>query len=283
MRAEGRGERVLPGGLFIHVLQKVCHADIAGRFAFVKIALYHFSGNGEGRLRRVRRRGKRLVGGAVFCALINDGVIFVLDRHRAQDMAAFARKIHFGNGGAHPDEDIVCGDNPLLYAVCKNHMEVRPFFRQRGQRRAVPLGGVAAVHQLYLRVKGEIPVEPLQRLRHAGAVGACELRKVFPCHFRELGHLFVAHGAIAERRDVQKQLFLRVQPKLAAKRLFCFEIAFEFRAQKIHHHGARHRGALARHAVRHQALARFFAPACLHTLFCVAVEIEPGRGLLRVG
>ena len=39
MRAEGRGEGVLPGRVLIHVLQKVCHADIAGRFAFVEIPL----------------------------------------------------------------------------------------------------------------------------------------------------------------------------------------------------------------------------------------------------
>ena len=74
----------------------------------------------------------------------------MLNGHGAQDVAAFARHVHLGDSGAHPDGDGVRCHDPLLDRIGKDHVEVGAFPGQFFQRGAVPLAGVAAVDQLDL-------------------------------------------------------------------------------------------------------------------------------------
>ena len=78
------------------------------------------------------------------------------------------------------------------------------------------------------------------------------------------------------------QVLFRVEAELAAQRFFILEVTRKFRAQKIHHHGARHRGVLRFHAVCLQPRGGFPAPAGLHAFFGIAVHVEPRARLLVV-
>ena len=147
---------------------------------------------------------------------------------------------------------------------------------------AVPLAGVAAVHQFHLRVLAQIPVKPAQGLVHAHPVGAGKAGEVGARHAAQFGHLLVGHAGVAEAGNVQVQLLVRVQPELAAQGGLILEVAVELRAQEIHHHRAGHGAVLFFHAVGFQPAGGFPAPAGLHALFGVAVHVEPVAFLLGV-
>ena len=161
-------------------------------------------------------------------------------------------------------------------------MEVGPLLGQCVQMGAVPLAGVAAVHQFHLRVFAQIPVKPAQGLVHAHPVGAGKAGEVGARHAAQFGHLLVGHAGVAEAGNVQVQLLVRVQPELAAHGGLILEVAVELRAQKIHHHRAGHGGVFGLHAVGLQAFGCFFAPAGLHAFFGVSGHVEPVAFLLRV-
>ena len=198
MRGKARAHRLVTRRIFVDILQKVGHPLVGGRIARVKIPLDDLPRDGEGRLRLGHGGGKRIVACHIACVLIDDRVVLMLDRHGAQDMAAFARHIHLGDGGAHPDRDRVCGNDPLLDRVGKNNMKVRPLFRQRLQRGGVPLAGVAAVDQLDLGMLAQIFIEPAQCFLHRDAVCFGKAGKVGACHLGKLGYLLLAHAGIAE-------------------------------------------------------------------------------------
>ncbi len=286
MRVKRRAERLCARRLLPHLFQQIGHAKVGGLRAAVKISLNHLARNGKRRFAPgLPRIGRRRKCGAVCQARgvpVDHGVVFVLDGHGAQNAAALARKVHLGDGRAHPQIDIVRRHDPLLDAVRKDYVKIRALVRQRVQRGAVPFAGMPPIDELHLRVRTEIPVEPIERLGHADAVRARKRRKILARHFGKLPHLLLGHARISEAGDIQHQPFIRVQPMLPAQRRLIFKIARKFRPQKIHHHRARYGAVLLRHAVREQPLARFFAPAGLHAFFGVAVKVEPRRGLLRI-
>ena len=79
------------------------------------------------------------------------------------------------------------------------------------------------------------------------------------------------------------QLLGGVEAELLAKGLLVLEVAVKFRAQKIHHNRAGHRGVFGIHAMGLQAGGGALAPAGLYTALGVAVHIEPVALLLCVG
>ena len=105
MRGKARAHRLVTRRIFVDILQKVGHPLVGGRFARVKISLDDLPRDGEGRLRLGHGGGERIVACHIARVLIDDRVVLMLDRHRAQDVAAFACHIHLGDGGAHPDRN----------------------------------------------------------------------------------------------------------------------------------------------------------------------------------
>ena len=282
MGREAFAHGLVPGRLLIHGFQQVRHANVGGGFAGVKIALDHLAGDGEGRV-FVRHGGKELlIAGHIFSAGVDHRVVFVLDGGRAQDVAALARHVYLGNGGAHPDGDGVRRHDPVLHAVGEDHMEVGTLFGQFGQLGAVPLAGVAAVNQLHLRVLTQILVEPAQGFGHAYPVGGGKAGEVGARHLAQLFDLLLGHAGIAEAGNVQVQFPGGVQPELGAQVCLVFEIAGKFRPHEVHHHRAGHRAVFLLHAVGDQPVRGAAAPAGLHALFGVAVEVEPVALLLGV-
>ena len=161
-------------------------------------------------------------------------------------------------------------------------MEVGPLFGQLGQLRAVPFAGVAAVDQLHLRVLAQILVEPAQGLGHAHPVGGGKAGEVGARHLAQLFDLLLGHAGITEAGNVKVQLLGGVQPELGAQVFLVLEIAGKFRPHEVHHHRAGHRAVFFLHAVGDQPVRGAAAPAGLHALFGVAVEVEPVALLLGV-
>ena len=275
--------RLVPGGIFVDILQQIGHADVGRRLAGVEVALDDFACNGERRVVLLHGGGKVRVSGDIAGVLVDNRVILVLNGHRAQDVAAFARHVHLGDSGAHPDGDGVRCHDPLLDRIGKDHVEVGAFPGQFFQRGAVPLAGVAAVDKLHLRVGGEVLFKPAQRLFHRYTVCFGKSGKVGARHSGKLGHLVVVHAGVAEAGNIQVQLFVGVEAELPAEGGFILKIPVKFRPQKIHHDGAGHGGIFGVHAVGLQAGGGALAPAGLHAALGVAVHVEPVTLLLRIG
>ena len=283
MRLEPRAHGLVPRGILVHILQQVGHPAVGRHGAGVKVAFNDFPLDGEGREPFGHGGAEFLVAGHIVGALVDDGVILMLDGHRAQDVAALARHVHLGDGGAHPDGDGIRRHDPLFDGIRKDHMEVGPLFGQRFQGRAVPLAGVAAVDQLYLGVVAQVPVKPGKGLGHGNAVGAGKAGEIGTRHLGKLGYLVVIHAGVAEAGNIQVQFLVGVQAEFFAQGFLVQEIPLKFGAQKVHHHGAGHGGVFGLHAVGLQPLGGALAPAGLDALFGVAVHVEPVAFLLGVG
>lgn len=125
-RRKGGANRGPAGGDFYTRPPKGLPCGYSWAFRFCQNSPLSFLWKWGRRLRRVRRRGKRLVGGAVFCALINDGVIFVLDAQGSRIWQLLPAK-YTSAMAVLIQMKILSAAVPLLYASAK-HMEVRPFF-----------------------------------------------------------------------------------------------------------------------------------------------------------
>ena len=172
--------------------------------------------------------------------------------------------------------------NPVFYSVSKNHMEIGVLLGQLGKLRAVPLAGVAAVHQLHLRVLAQVGVKPGQSLLHAHPIGGGKTAEVGTGHLAQLLDFLLGHAGIAKAGNIQVQLLAGIQAKLGAQSLLVLKIACKFWPQKIHHHSTGHRAVFRVHAVVHQPLGSPLAPAGLHAAFGIAAHVEPLALLLGV-